>query len=270
MSDYLEVNRANWNDRVPIHAASKFYDLDGWAANPLPLQPWESEYTGDVTGLDVVHLQCHIGTDTLALLVSGAKSVTGIDFSGEALEVARDLAERSGLADRATFVESDVYRASEVLDGKQFDLVFVSLGALCWLPSVARWAEQVSLCLKPGGRLYIHDVHPVAWARDENDPTRWAYTYFEEAKPFEDTIDVTYTDGDGRLEHSKAYEWNHSMGELINALIAQGMRIDSLTEHDWTVFEMFAGMTDNGQSQFHLPTDMPRLPLTFSLTATKA
>ncbi len=269
MSDYLQVNRANWDDRVPIHASSKFYDVDAYVAHPPRPQPWETQFLGDVTGLNVVHLQCHIGTDTLALATAGA-TVTGVDFSGPAVAQARKLATAIGVADRATFVESDVYLAADVLPPVSFDLVYVSLGALCWLPSVGRWAEVVSALLRPGGRLYIHDVHPVAWAlSQQGESFTLTYTYFEEAEPFVDEIDITYTDGDARLAHAKAYEWNHSIGEITNALIGSGMRIDSLDEHDWTVFELMPGMTRGQHSQWHLASGAPRIPLTFTLTATK-
>ena len=86
---------------------------------------------GDIDGLDVVHLQCHLGTDTLSLARLGAR-VTGVDLSPASLEVARDLAARAGTS--IEFVESDVYTAPAVL-GRRFDLVYTGIGALCWLPA---------------------------------------------------------------------------------------------------------------------------------------
>jgi len=272
VSDYLDVNRANWDDRVPIHTASRFYDLDGWVAAPKALQPWEAEYVGDLTGLDVVHPQCHIGTDTLALLNSGAARVTGVDLSAPAIAAATDLAQRAGLADRATFIESDVYAALDAVGSQRFDLVYVSLGALCWLPSVERWAAVVSALLKPGGHLYLHDVHPVAWALSQEDGERFqlAHTYFEETDPYVDTVDVTYTDGEARLAHPKAYEWNHSIGEVVTAVLNNGLRLDRLVEHDWTVAPMMPDLVPDNQGRFHRAPGSPRIPLTFTLTATKS
>ena len=268
MSDYLEVNRANWDDRVPIHAASRFYDVEAWLAERPGLKAWESEFIGDVTGLDVVHLQCHFGLDTLELLNAGAASVTGVDFSPNAITQARLIAKRIGAADRATFVESDVYSAADALGGRLFDLVFVSMGALCWLPSVSRWASQVGNLLRPGGRLYLHDGHPFVWSMAW-DALRVEHTYFEETTPFVDDSDVTYTDSEVRLAHSKSYEWNHSIGEIVTAVIDHGLRIDGLVEHDWDVFQRYPWLTEADDGRFLSPEGTPRIPMTFTLTATK-
>lgn len=272
MSDYLDVNRANWDDRVPIHAASRFYNLDAWLAAPKHLQPWETEFIGDVDGLDVAHLQCHIGTDTLALALGGAR-VTGLDFSPAAIAQARELASKAGLADRAKFVESDVYAASDVLPHASFDLVYVSLGALCWIPSVERWAEQVARLLKTGGRLYLHDGHPLpsALGWEDGQPTlQVAQSYFEEADPWTYESDVTYTDGEGRMAHTKMYEWNHSIGEIVNAAVGFGLRIDCLVEHDWTVCQAFPDMTPSDDGRWFTSPGTPRFPQSFTLLATKA
>lgn len=114
MTDYFATNRANWDDRVPIHVASKFYDIDRWLKERPGPREWELEVLGQVSGLDVLHLQCHFGLDTLAFANAGAR-VTGLDFSGAAITEARSVADRAGLADRARFVEADVLRAAEVL-----------------------------------------------------------------------------------------------------------------------------------------------------------
>lgn len=268
MSDYLEVNRANWDDRVPIHVASRFYDVEGWLALPQSLKPWEVDFIGDVTGLDVVHLQCHFGLDTLAVLNSGAARVTGLDFSPAAIAQARAMAERIGATDRATFVESDVYRASDALGGKTFDLVFVSLGALWWLPSVQRWAEQVSRLLDTNGRLYLHDSHPftgaMAWTELRVD-----HSYFEEANPYVDLDDGTYTDGDARVAHARSYGWTHGLGEIVTALIDHDLRVDTLVEHDWDVFQRYPWMVSTDDGKYVAPPEVHRVPMTFTLTATK-
>jgi SAM-dependent methyltransferase len=193
MVDYISANRANWDDRVAIHVASKFYDVEGWLRQPRGPRDWELAVLGDVSGLDVLHLQCHFGLDTLALAIAGA-TVTGLDFSGSAIAEARSLAARAGLGERARFVEADVLRGVDALSPERYDLIYVSLGALCWLPSVERWADQVQALLRPGGRLYLHDVHPLAWACADDD-LRVEHSYFEAPEPYVDDVDVTYTDG---------------------------------------------------------------------------
>ncbi len=267
MADYIAINRANWDERVPIHVASRFYDVERWLTERPGPRPWEIEVLGDVAGLDVVHLQCHFGLDTLALANAGA-TVTGVDFSGAAIAEARSLAERAGLADRARFVEVDVFGAAEALSPDQFDLVYVSLGALCWLPTVDRWAAQVAALLRPGGRLYLHDGHPLAWALADG-ALRVEHSYFEEREPYVDDVDTTYTDGDGRLTNARAYEWNHSIGEIVTAVIASGLRVIELTEHDWTVWARFPWLVETDDHRWATPEGRPRVPLSFTLLASR-
>ncbi len=267
-SDRLAFNRANWDDRVPIHVASRFYDVETWMRDRPGLRPWEVEVFGDVAGLDVVHLQCHFGLDTLALADAGAR-VTGLDFSAAAIAEARSLADRAGLAGRARFVEADVLDAAVALAPETYDLVYVSLGALCWLPHVSRWAAQVAALLRPGGRLYLHDGHPLAWALAEDD-LRVEHSFFEEAEPHVDDSDVTYTDGDRRLTNARSYEWNHSLGEIVTAVIDHGLRVDTLVEHDWTVWPRFPWLIETPDHRWGPPSDRPRVPLTFTLSATRA
>lgn len=267
MTDHLAANRANWDERVAIHAASKFYDVDRWLRERPGPRRWEREVLGDVAGLDVVHLQCHFGLDTLALADAGA-SVTGLDLSPAAVAEARSLAERAGLSDGARFVESDVLDAAEALAPDQFDLVYVSLGALCWLPSVSAWATQVAALLRPGGRLYLHDVHPVAWALAEEDLTV-EHTYFEEAEPFVDDFDGTYTDASTLIANTRTYEWNHSIGEIVTAVLANGLHLDRLEEHDWTVSPRYPWLERSNDGRWLTPHGATRVPLSFTLTATK-
>jgi 2-polyprenyl-3-methyl-5-hydroxy-6-metoxy-1,4-benzoquinol methylase len=151
MDERLEANRANWDERTAVHLASRFYDVEGWLRDRRGPRPHELEALGEVSGLRLLHLQCHIGLDTLAWARAGAR-VTGLDFSPAAIDAARDLARRSGLSDKAEFVCADVYEAASALGHATFDIVYVSLGALCWLPDVDRWAEQVGALVAPGRR----------------------------------------------------------------------------------------------------------------------
>jgi len=265
MADYIATNRENWNGRVPIHVASKFYDVERWLRErPGPRQR-ELEALGEVVGLDVVHLQCHFGLDTLAFANAGAR-VTGVDFSAAAIATARSLAERADLAGHARFVEADVLQAAEALSPEQYDIVYVSLGALCWLPSISQWAGQVAALLRPGGRLYLHDGHPLAWALAEDD-LRIEHSYFEEVEPYVDDGDVTYTDGEARLTHTRAYEWNHSIAEIVTAILDRGLRVVALAEHDWTVWPRFPWLVETADHRWETPPGRPRVPLTFTLLA---
>jgi SAM-dependent methyltransferase len=265
VDEHLAANRENWNDRTAIHLRSHFYDVEGWLrAAPGP-DPRERDALGDVTGLRLVHLQCHFGLDTLAWARAGAR-VTGLDFSPSAIAAARDIAQRAGLADRADFVCANVYDALDALGRTTFDIVYISLGALCWLPSVDRWAEQAAGLVAPGGRLYLHDGHPLAWAFADDSLTV-QHTYFEQPEPFVADDEHTYTDGENTIEHARTYEWNHSIGETITALIRHGLRLEWIVEHDWTVWPRFPWLEQHREGEWTNPPGMPRVPLSFSLLA---
>jgi SAM-dependent methyltransferase len=267
-AEYFEANRVQWDDRAAIHLESEFYDVEGWLRdNPGPRRR-ELDALGAVDGLSLVHPQCHFGLDTLAFARAGA-TVTGLDFSPAAIAAARDIAQRAGLAHRATFVCGNVEDATTALGHATFDIVYISLGALCWLPSVARWAQAVAPLLAPGGRLYLHDGHPLAWSLADNEMVP-AFTYFEEHAPFVWNDTQTYTDQQRPLEHERSYEWNHSLGEIVNALIDNGLRISRLIEHDWTVWPRWEGMVqvEGGRdARWTSPPGQPRIPLTFTLLA---
>ncbi len=184
MDDYLTVNRANWDERAPAHAASPDYGFEAFVAHPDHLSSivrFDLPLLGDVSGRTGIHLQCHIGTDTLSLARLGAR-MTGLDLSPASLEQARRLAAEAGPA--VDYVEADVYSAPEALGGRSFDLVYTGVGALCWLPDVDRWAGVVDDLLAPGGRLFLREGHPMLWSLDEalTEALIVAYPYFETSR----------------------------------------------------------------------------------------
>jgi SAM-dependent methyltransferase len=268
MDERLVANRSNWNDRTKVHLVSQFYDVEGWLREPRRPRAHEAEALGDVSGLRLLHLQCHFGLDTLAWARAGAL-VTGLDFSPDAIDAAREIARRAALSDRAEFVCADVYDATKALVHATFDVVYVSLGALCWLPSVDRWAEQVGALVAPGGRFYIHDGHPLAWALAD-DTLALAETYFEEDEPLVEDSEKTYTDAARPLTAQRSYVWNHGIGEIVTALIRHGLRLEWLVEHDWTPWPHFSWLVEHDDHRWRVPPGMPRLPWTFSLLASRA
>jgi SAM-dependent methyltransferase len=272
--DYQVVNRASWDERAPAHAVAPEYAVDQFVTDPGFLSGvvrFDQPRLGDIRGLRGVHLQCHIGTDTLSLARLGAV-MTGLDFSPAALEQARDLARRTGSATQ--FVESDVYSAADVLPAGGFDLVYTGIGALNWLPSVRRWAGVVARLLRPGGRLFIREGHPVLWSLEEGRTDGLLaveYPYFEREEPMVWTEGGTYVTTEVEFQHNVSHEWNHGLGEIVSALLAEGMTITGLTEHDSVPWDALPGQMEQvGGGEYRLADRPWRLPHTYTLQAVKA
>jgi SAM-dependent methyltransferase len=268
VTDYRALNRANWDERAAAHAASPDYALDRFVADPGFLSEvirFDLPRLGDVTGLRGVHLQCHIGTDTISLHRLGAK-MTGLDFSAESLTQARRLA--AAVDADVDFVESDVYDAPAVLGEGAIDLVYTGVGALCWLPDIRRWAQVVAALLRPGGRLFLREGHPMLLALDDTREDGLLvvdFPYFERPEP------VVWEEG-GRyvrtLQHTVTHEWNHGLGEVVTALMDVGLEITMLEEHDSAPWNALPGMTVKDEHGEWRLRDRPwRLPQTYTLQA---
>lgn len=264
-------NLVGWEDRVDIHVGPKGYDIEGLLRDPRRLSDTvrhDQPLLGLLTGLDVVHLQCHLGTDTLSLARLGAKSITGLDFSPKAIEHCRTLFERAGVPGR--FVRADVFDAEQAL-GADFDFVYASVGAINWIPSMARWMGVAAALLRPGGRLYLRDVHPMAMVIDPDSDLelRLRYPYGETEAPVTMDSDQTYI-GDGTpLTHTTTHEWSHGIGEIVQAAIDAGLEVTGLHEHFFADWKAFPSMIEVESGKFVLPSQPERLPLLFTLLARK-
>ncbi|MFD7322555.1 type I polyketide synthase [Streptomyces sp. NPDC059875] len=262
-TDYLEVNRALWDERVPIHVESDYYDVEGFRRGADPLREFELREVGDVSGLRLAHLQCHIGLDTLSWARRGAR-VTGLDFSAPAIEQARELAAELGLD--ARFETADVYESPARLGTQAYDIVYTGVGALCWLPDIRRWAETVVSLLAPGGFLYLSEFHPFADTLGYDGRTV-VHDYFDSGPQISD-MSGTYADTKASTENSQAVAFQHGLGEVVSALVSAGLRIDFLNEHDITLFQKFHSLDAHEDGTFKGPDGKPRVPLMYSLRAT--
>jgi SAM-dependent methyltransferase len=270
--DWRAINRANWDERVGVHLKAPGYDLAPLRAGHGRLNAIEEAELGDVRGLEVLHLQCHFGADTLSLAQRGAR-VTGLDFSGPAIAAARGLADELGLADRARFICADLYEApSAVGRAEAFDLVYVTWGATCWLPDIKRWAAIVAQFLKPGGRLYYADGHPSAYVFDNETklpdgmPGYFAPYFQREPLVMNDGFD--YADPDARLVNATNVSWMHSLSSILGGLLEAGLSLDWLHEHAQVPWQMFHILVKRGDGDWHWP-DRPWLPLALSLQASR-
>jgi SAM-dependent methyltransferase len=273
MDRYDDVNRANWDERAPAHAASADYAFERFASDPSYISHvvrFDLPRLGDVAGLRGVHLQCHIGTDTVSLARLGAR-MTGLDFSPAAIEQARRLASIAG-AD-VEFVQAEVYDALSVLEPEAFELVFTGIGALCWLPSIARWAEVVAGLLVPGGRLFIREGHPMLWAMEDTREDRLlvvGHPYFETSEPTVWDGGGTYVETDVEFTHNRTYNWNHGIGEIVTALFDVGLEPTMLVEHDSAPWDSLPGMSVRDEfGEWRLRERPERLVQTYTLQAVK-
>jgi SAM-dependent methyltransferase len=263
-SEWFAANRSMWDERVPIHVESDFYDVDAFRARPDRIRPFEAAEVGDVTGRDLVHLQCHFGLDTMSWATRGARAV-GLDFSTSAVDSARTLA--ADLAIAADFVEANVYDAVEALDGRTFDIVYTGIGALNWLPDIERWAEVVAALVRPGGFLYLAEFHPILWTFGWKDLTV-ENDYFDD-RPFFDDEPGTYVDFNAPTERNACYEWQHTLGDVVSAVVTAGLSLEFLHEHDVMLFERWPWVERRDVDDYRFPPGRPRVPLMYSLKASK-
>lgn len=275
-----QTNLANWNDRVDIHVRE--YGIDAFK-DPAHLSQvvrtdlaaLENWLPDGVRGLDVCHLQCHIGTDTVSLARAGAASVTGVDFSAPALAAASDLAASVGI--EATWVETDVLDARaavsrELGEDREFDLVYTSIGTIGWLRDLDAWAEQVVGLLRSGGTFYIRDGHPMMFALDDlGDELRVTYRYFPNGLADQWEEEGTYVgDGSDQIAHKRTYEYPHSIAEIMTALLGAGLEIIGFDEGRTLPWKYSAIMVEREDRDFEYPAPLDeRVPLTFTIVARK-
>lgn len=266
----MSANQANWDARTPVHLASRFYGLDQDLDPTRWFAPFEWDDLGELVGRDVLHLQCHLGTETIAFARRGARAV-GLDFSGASVAAANGIAEKAGLD--VTYVQANVYDAVPALEGRQFDVVYTGKGALCYLPDLDRWAGVVAQLLRPGGRLYIVEFHPLLNSlgpkpgAGEGPELLLRHDYLGGDGAVHRDATHTYTDGPAVEGATDSYEWMHGISEVVNALVDAGLTIRRLTESDELPWPRWPQMVRTPSGWWRLPE--PRIPLLYGLLATR-
>ncbi len=265
----VSVNREWWDERAALHGQDRYYDTAGFLAGASTLYPLDHRTTGDVTGLDLVHLQCHTGMDTLSWLRAGARTVTGIDFSPVAVAKATRTATAAGLADRAHFVEADVLAVPADLHGR-FDVCFASLGVLGWIGDLTAWMRTAYTLLRPRGRLALVDMHPLFGMAASIDPLVLDFPYVDDGPR-------TSTDGHGSYAmpaadttHDTTVEFGHSLGEIVTSAVQAGLVVEQLGEHVEVDFESGRGLLrPDADGRYRWRRDGELLPILYSLRATR-
>ncbi len=269
MTDFTEQNRLSWNELARIHVRDEtgFYEVDAFRRGGDALTRIENDEIGDVTGLNILHLQCHFGLDTLSLARRGA-AVTGLDFSSDAIDAARVLSEETGVA--ARFVEGNVFDAPALVEG-QFDLVYVTWGAICWLSDIAAWCDVVGHFVKRGGVVYLADTHPMASVLEEVDGrlvVEYDWRTRADAPLHFDEV-TTYTGDPTVREHQRSNEWNHPLSTIFQGLMRNGFAIEMFNEHEALPWEHVPMMELGEDGFYRLPEGIAKIPLAFSLKARK-
>lgn len=261
MDKYFETNRGLWNGYAKINFGSDFYDVEGFKAGKTSLQQIEIDEMGDVAGKSLLHLQCHFGLDTMSWARMGAR-VTGADLSDDAISLARSLGEELHI--KAKFINSNIYDLPKVLDGK-FDIVFTSYGAICWLPDLRKWADVIKHFLKPGGVFYMVEFHPFIGILDYEKGTI-AESYFYDSEPMTYEEQGNYADREADFRH-RAYEWQHSLSDVVNAVVAAGLSLEFMHEFPFSPYDCFPFAEESEPGKYMLKGRPNTMPFLFSLRA---
>jgi 2-polyprenyl-3-methyl-5-hydroxy-6-metoxy-1,4-benzoquinol methylase len=261
-NQYFEANRQLWNNKTPVHKNSEFYGVDAFLQGNTTLNAIELNELGDVSGKKILHLQCHFGMDTLSLARMGAE-VTGVDFSDAAIEEAKKLTVQSGL--KARFIQANVYDLPSVLNEK-FDIVFTSYGVIGWLPDLQLWATVIDNFLKPGGFFYMAEFHPVVWMLDED--FKEVKYYYHNKELIEVELEGTYADREADLK-GKEYSWNHSISEVLNALLSKNLQLQFFNEHSYSPYACFNNLVKGDDGNYRVKGMEDKIPMVYSLKALK-
>lgn len=262
VDNYKNVNKKAWNKQVDVHVASEFYNVADFLKGNNSVPAIDLDLLGDIQNKNILHLQCHFGQDTLSLARLGA-NCTGIDLSDKAIEKAQELNKELGL--NAKFICCDLYETPKHLDEK-FDIVYTSYGTIGWLPDLDKWAKVISHFLKPKGKLVFVEFHPVVWMFDD-DFTKIQYHYHNN-KPIIEENTGTYADKEANIK-TNYISWNHSLAEVFQSLLNNGLQIESFNEYDYSNYNCFKETIEFEPNKFRIKHLENKIPMMYSLVATK-
>jgi len=261
-TEYFQANRRLWNQRTAVHKDSAFYNLAGFKKGEPSLTQIELSEIANVKDKKMLHLQCHFGMDSLDWARRGAE-VTGVDLSDSAIDEAKKLNDELRL--NAKFICCNVYDLKSHLSD-QFDIVFTSYGVVGWLPDMDKWAEIIAHFLKRGGLFYMAEFHPAVWMFDE-EFIHVKY-YYDNREVIVSENEGTYTDRNADIK-GKEYSWNHSISEVLNALIKAGLKIELFNEYMYSPFPCFRNIVQAEKGKWHIKGMEGKLPMVYSIRAVK-
>lgn len=261
-NEHIEWNRQHWNAITPVNFKSDFYRMQAFQDGESSLDPLVLDALGEIRGKKILHLQCHFGQDSISMARMGA-SVTGVDFSEEAIRTAKQLAEAEG-AD-AQFICCNIYDLEQHLNEK-FDIVFTSYGVIGWLPDLEPWAKFIHRYLKKGGEFHLIEFHPVVWMLD-NDFQFIQYSYFNVEPIIEDTSG-SYADREAAVQ-TRCVGWNHSLREVLNPLLQTGLQIQSFDEVDYSPYACFQHTIEISPGRYQIENLQGKIPMVYLLKMSK-
>ena len=262
MENYLNINKNSWNQKVDPHLKSDFYFVEEFIQGKSSLSEIELQFLQNIEGKKILHLQCHFGQDSISLSRLGAK-VTGIDLSDKAIDAAKNLAEKCGTDTK--FICCDVYSLPELLDEK-FDIVFTSYGTIGWLPDLELWAKVIAHFLKPDGTFVFAEFHPAVWMYDD-DFSEVKYSYFNTGAITE-TYEGSYADQNAPIVQEYVM-WNHSISEVVNSLLANGLSIETLNEFNFSPWPCFKHNQEIEKGRYIIPQFEGKMPMVYAIKANK-
>ena len=257
--DITEINRRKWNRTAAVHEEAYVRRLREEIAAPdfTTFDDVERRIFAEInlTDKDVIQLACNNGRELISIKKAGAHRCVGIDISDAFIAQAEELAIATGVD--VTFVRSDVYDTPSEFDGG-FDLVYITIGALGWLPDLEAFFAVVHRLLRPGGRMFVYEMHPVLNMFEQESGTQMIASYFQ-SEPFFSEAEADYFNPDETVD-APSYWFSHTLTDIFGGCLAHGLRITHFEEYPHDISNLFAS--------FELQTH--QLPLSFSLVAEKA
>jgi SAM-dependent methyltransferase len=263
------INRAHWDALAAAHGQDVYYDTEALVAGADSLRDAETagvrEAVGAVAGLDVLHLQCHIGFDAVSLARRGAR-VVGVDFSPASLEKARAIARRCQVD--VEFVEADAAALPTELHNR-FDLVYATIGVIVWIDDLRAWMRSAAAALRGGGRLLLVEIHPLYDMVESTDPLRFDFPYANDGpRAFDEQ--GSYAGASLDVSATESISYGHSLAEVVNAALEAGLRIQRLDEHMDADFDpRGVVLAPEEDGRYRLRAGGELLPVLFTLVAAK-
>ena len=265
-AEYTSANRRAWNEAAPVHDRHRLTqviaEFDQPGHNCLSVAVTQILKQIGLEGKSVAHLCCNNGKELLSIKNLGAARCVGFDISDNFVEQASQLAQSSGVP--CEFVRTDVYDIPSLYDD-DFDIVYISVGTLGWMPDIKAFFRVVSRILKPGGWAAVYEMHPIIdmfESDDPNDPPELQHSYFRTIPYIEDnSVEYNGMDYNGAnvYQSSPSYWFHHKLSDVIDACLAASLELRSFQEYDHDISGVFARF-----EQMKV-----RLPLSYTLITQK-